>query len=314
MNIDDLANYDSVIQHQPPPQPGEIWEIGESRYLMIVNTVDDRVYSGIVISEKTKFMSDYNFVITQNISGISRDLLIEAWHLIEILDCHLVQKVGNRLSREIYDYILDVYDKSLENKNQNPLSFEKAEKSWGEFMEKQVVAYKTYQFTSQLIEAAIVNEQEIRSLNQPEIVLNQWLEDVFLSGWQKLTDLLNTPDYQLNYSLRSEVQMTTIQGIKSLSLGEETIATVMAVNLESNDKLGISIEIIPQGNQRYLPDDLLVNILSSSEEIVKSFQARSADNCLKLPKMKLSPNGEFTLEIISGEVTIREKFVHIVHD
>ena len=42
--------------------------------------------------------------------------------------------------------------------------------------------------------------------------------------------------------------------------------------------------------------------------MLKSFQTRKTDNCLKLPKMKLAKDNEFILEVILGETKISEKF------
>ncbi|TVQ44648.1 MAG: DUF1822 family protein [Gloeocapsa sp. DLM2.Bin57] len=338
MNI----NFDYFLDNpylNQQPQPGEIWEISKdiynpirgtshslktaTRYLMIVDKIDEHLYQGIVISESTEFSSDVDLIIPAAITGTSQDLLVETWHLIEVLDCHLICKVGNRLSRQVYDLLLDLYLEEVTNNsmiaslglrkgNQSKnLSFYQQEKAWGELINRQVQDYLTYQqavnLTNQIVAATINNEQELNNLNSTVTLLSQWLEDNLTLGWQKLTDLVNTQEYQLSYALRSEIETTAIQNLKTLTFGKEIIAIIMTIQPE-NHKLAINLEIIPQVNQRYLPENLQVNILDSDGEMLKSLQTRKTDNCLKLPKMKLAKNNEFILEVILGETKISEKF------
>ncbi len=130
----------------PTPQPGEIWEIsrwvqspiefskqerqqvyseaackfldGKSppRYVTIVNEPDPlldseaewQVVSVMLMSAETNFLSDVDLLIPQEISGVGQDLLAETWHILPMLACNLLQPVGRRLSREIYDLLMSV--------------------------------------------------------------------------------------------------------------------------------------------------------------------------------------------------------------
>lgn len=132
----------------PTPQPGEIWELsrwvrsplefsqeeqqqlysgvvrqfleGKSppRYVMIVNESDPsldteaewQVVSVMLMSAETNFLSDVDLLIPQEISGVGQDLLAETWLVVPMLACNLLQPVGRRLSREIYDVLMSSGD------------------------------------------------------------------------------------------------------------------------------------------------------------------------------------------------------------
>lgn len=139
----------SMQEFNPPtPQPGEIWELsrylrsplefskeeqqqlyseaarrfleGKSppRYVTIVNEPDPlpdpeaewQVVSVMLMSPETNFLSDVDLLIPQEISGVGQDLLAETWHVLPMLTCNLLQRVGRRLSREIYDVLMNVGD------------------------------------------------------------------------------------------------------------------------------------------------------------------------------------------------------------
>ena len=64
----------------------------------------------MLLSGETDFVSDVDLLIPATISGLGEDLLAETWHVIPALTSNLLQPVGNRLSRQIYDYLLTVRD------------------------------------------------------------------------------------------------------------------------------------------------------------------------------------------------------------
>lgn len=130
------------------PNPGEIWEIsrcvqsplsffnlqqqnlysetaqkfieGKSppRYVMIVSEPEQLVDSHLewqevsvmMLSEETYFLSHVDLLIPKEVSGLEKNLIAETWHVLPMLTCNLLQPVGQRLSREIYDVLMTVGD------------------------------------------------------------------------------------------------------------------------------------------------------------------------------------------------------------
>jgi hypothetical protein len=209
----------------PIPQPGEIWEVsrlvrsplefsskeqqsfysssvqsflaGNSppRYVMIVKepelTIKTEeqwlIVSVMMLSVKTDFLSDVDLLISAKISGLDQDLLAETWHTIPALTCNLLQPVGKRMSRQIYDCLLTVGDyyhglveelpaiskmHHLGLKNGNLCAskdsaiqkFHKQESAWGNVLTLPVAAYHTYlkriEFTNLVLDEALHLEHE----------------------------------------------------------------------------------------------------------------------------------------------------------
>jgi hypothetical protein len=210
------------------PQPGEIWQVnylvqspltfdrqeqqilysslalsfltGNSppRYVMIVKEpeifeeIEDQwlIVYVMLLSGETDFINNMDLLIPANISGLEQDLLAETWHIIPALVCNLIQPVGKRLSRQIYDYLLTVRDyhhglvdqlpattktqplgftsESLHSTSNSKIQdFHEAEKAWSDVLTVPVAAYYTYlksiNFTNAILNEALQLEQDLQS-------------------------------------------------------------------------------------------------------------------------------------------------------
>ncbi|AFZ26599.1 hypothetical protein Cylst_4521 [Cylindrospermum stagnale PCC 7417] len=207
------------------PQPGEIWEVsrvvrsplefsnkeqqtlypssvqrflaGNSlpRYVMIVkepeSSVEEEQQWAIVfvmlLSVKTEFLNNVDLLIPSDVSAVGQDLLAETWHVVPALACNLLQPVGKRLSRKIYDYLLAVGDYyqglaeelpavpetyslglisgSLDAAKDSAIQkFHQQEKAWSDVLTVPVAAYQTYwesiKFTNAVLDETLHLEQE----------------------------------------------------------------------------------------------------------------------------------------------------------
>jgi hypothetical protein len=228
------------------PQPGEIWELrrqiewpGEffpnpdkqlyspeaenflqgntpPRYVMIVKEPRaELIVSVMVMSTETNFISDADLLVPAHVSGLRQDLLAETWHIRPMLVCNLLQLVGSRLSREIYDVLITTgdYYHGLVTKPANISTIERLglklvyhdlgvseydlfhqrEKAWSDVLTIPVSAYCTYinslNFTNKIL-------NEILNIDQDELELkssqNQFIDSltnsfnqtqVILSRW-----------------------------------------------------------------------------------------------------------------------------------
>ncbi|MEO0968194.1 MAG: hypothetical protein AAFX80_07580 [Cyanobacteria bacterium J06639_18] len=131
------------------PQPGEIWEVSPSikssvefsghqqdilyseiaqkflagkshqRYVIIITEIEHngeleeqlQIISVMLLSEEIQYLSDVDLLIPSEISGLGRHMLAQTWLLEEMLSCNLLKPVGKRLSRKIYDLLLDISDR-----------------------------------------------------------------------------------------------------------------------------------------------------------------------------------------------------------
>ncbi|RCJ23062.1 hypothetical protein A6S26_00400 [Nostoc sp. ATCC 43529] len=210
------------------PQPGEIWKvnylvrsplnflsqeqqnlysslaqsflIGNSppRYVMIVKepNISENIKKEwlvvyvMLLSVETDFISNIDLLVPAKISGLDRDLLAETWHIIPALACNLLQPVGKRLSRQIYDYLLTVGDYHYGLVSQLPAitkmqdfgliddnfcsannpkiqNFHQAEQAWSDVLTVPVAAYYTYlksiKLTNAILNEALQLEQDLQS-------------------------------------------------------------------------------------------------------------------------------------------------------
>ena len=227
VNLSKSTFLNRQASNMPIPQPGEIWEVsrlvrsplkfssqeqetfysssaqsflaGNSppRYVMIVKEPEAildtneewLIFSVMLLSGETDFLSDVDLLIPAKISGLERDLLAETWHIIPALACNLLQPVGNRLSRQIYDCLLTVKDyhyglgkepsviseiqelglinSNLSSANSLKIQdFHKAEQAWSDVLTVPVAACQTYlksiNFTNAVLNEALQLEQDLQ--------------------------------------------------------------------------------------------------------------------------------------------------------
>lgn len=235
------------------PQPGEIWEVngwvrsplefsrkerdnlysdvarqfleGNSlpRYVMIVTEPDPpieaeeewQIVSVMVLSGETRFVSDVDLLIPSGISGLEQDLLAETWHVLEMLACNLLQPVGRRLSREVYDLLLSVGDYYCRLVDEPPAlseiqqagleirarkatrqpgmqAFHEREEAWSDVLSVPLAAYRTYlktmKFTNVVLDEALQLERELAGVSpltsRRRVNLSQWFQNIFKAEWQ----------------------------------------------------------------------------------------------------------------------------------
>ncbi len=246
-------------------RPGEIWEIsrqvrsplefspeeqqrfypdaarsffnGDSlpRYVMIVKEPEPaveldeewRIVSVMLLSVKTDRLSDADILIPSQVSGVRQDLLAETWHVLSMLTCNLSHPVGHRLSRHIYDVLLDVGDCYHGLIDQPPAveeieslglrvgagsadqpeiqAFHRLEEDWAAVLQVPVAACRTYlkamRVTDAILEMAIEQEREI-SENFGLVHLSQWFQGAVEAGWDAVAELLNAQGAKPAFNFR----------------------------------------------------------------------------------------------------------------
>jgi hypothetical protein len=267
MNMDISESVALELPKVSPQQirPGEIWEIsrrvrsplefsreeqeslypdaarrflnGDSlpRYVMIVKEPEPaveldeewRIVSVMLLSVKTDRLSDADILIPSQVSGVGQDLLAETWHVLPVLTCNLSHPTGHRLSRHIYNVLLDVGDcyhglidqppavEEIESLGlrvgavsaQQPeiQAFHRLEEDWAAVLQVPVAACRTYlkamRVTDAILEMAIEQEREI-SENFGLVHLSQWFQGAVEAGWDTVAELLKAQGAQQAFSFR----------------------------------------------------------------------------------------------------------------
>jgi Protein of unknown function (DUF1822) len=213
------------INGSPPslrsqPNPGEIWEINRSdssiderdsieenrcltRYVAIVREPQSRapqVCSVMLLSAEVQSLSNVDILIPAAISGVDRDLLAETWNVGSLSIDRLARRVGNRLSRQVYDLLLSVGDAYHGLSSEVPAvasirtlgldiapdravcdPFHHREQIWLQSLNSIVMAQ-----SKKLVELAATIERESRYLVKIRTALSQWFQQIVEPPWQEV--------------------------------------------------------------------------------------------------------------------------------
>lgn len=157
--------------------------------------------------------------------------------------------------------------------------------------------------------------------NRSKVNLNQWLVNVFESGWQTIESVFNSGEVDLAFSFRSgdnelivdnETSDTKISRAKLIDLGVQIashpVALIVEVTPESEQRKNILLQVHPSGKQIYLPSSLQLIVLDEVGTIFLEAQARNADNYIQL-EFSGTPGEQFSVKVALGEASIIEDFI-----
>ncbi len=139
--------------------------------------------------------------------------------------------------------------------------------------------------------------------------LGQWLQGTLDQGWQAIDTLIN-PEATLALSPRQLSSGT--KGGKlinfEMQLGTQTVALVVTVVPEEEEKLGIGIQVLPVGEAAVLPPQLKLTLLSKAEEVLQDVQSRGQDNYIQLRPFKGKRGTNFSIEVSLNGINVKEAF------
>ncbi len=166
----------------------------------------------------------------------------------------------------------------------------------------------------------------IGSSSQSLTNLGQWLNEVFETGWQTVENLLNPEQLTPAYGFRnsgsqddSEENSTdssvTRAKLVDLNVQLSDHSVVLLVKLtpedstsEENKTIGVTLQVLPQNDQAYLPAGLELKVLeASSQAVFMETQARSRDNFVQL-QFSGQPEEQFQVQISLDGIDFSEQF------
>ena len=154
-----------------------------------------------------------------------------------------------------------------------------------------------------------VEENLVVYLQETTTKLNQWLQGVIDESWQAIDTLLS-PEANLAFSTRS-LEVATKRG-KLIDLGiqlsHQTVALLVNITEEAQEKISISIQLHPTGKEKYLPPNIKVTLLSKAGNILQQVEARGQDNYIQLKLFKGERGKRFSIEVSLGDLSVRENF------
>jgi hypothetical protein len=151
--------------------------------------------------------------------------------------------------------------------------------------------------------------ESIKPLPVAPINLSQWLQGVFEVGWQSVESLLDAG--KANYAFRRRVA-NSIRRAKPITLGnqltEATMALVVTITQQKDDN-AISLQVLPVGDETYLPVGLMLTVIAESGEIFIEISSGSTDNLFQTQQFGGRAGERFRVQISLDEERITEDFV-----
>lgn len=123
------------------------------------------------------------------------------------------------------------------------------------------------------------------------VKLSQWFQQIFAAGWQPVDEILNSQLGNLASEFRSSsiASKTGVNGVKlidlGMQLGGKSLALMLALSQEADEKIGILVQVHPAKDEKYLPQNLKLLLLESGN-IKQEIQSRSRDCYIQLNRFK----------------------------
>ncbi|MGB3296559.1 MAG: DUF1822 family protein [Phormidesmis sp.] len=142
--------------------------------------------------------------------------------------------------------------------------------------------------------------------------LSQWLQGTLTEGWQTLESLLNS-DANLAWSTRevTDTGRAEIRGGKLINLGvqlDHHPIVLLVTVVPAAEKVGINVQVLPTGEDRFLPAQLKMTLLSHTDKVLQEVVSREQDNYIQLRPFRGRSGVRFRIELALNEVKVSETF------
>ena len=154
---------------------------------------------------------------------------------------------------------------------------------------------------------------ETLRLNTSSINLSQWLQGKFSLGWQPISEFINSATGVPAFALRSfSESISTIEGVKLLDLGMQlgnrSVALLIGMTPEGENKIGIRVQLHPAREESYLPANIKLALLNRSGETLQEFEARNQDELIQLKRFTCVRKKRFSIRVALNSYSITEEF------
>ncbi|KYC42380.1 hypothetical protein WA1_20645 [Scytonema hofmannii PCC 7110] len=154
-----------------------------------------------------------------------------------------------------------------------------------------------------------VSENLLTYFKETRIKLSQWFQGVCDEGWEVIDNLL---ERETNLAFNTRHILSGIKRAKlidlGVQLGNQTVALLVNISEESEEKLGVLIQLHPTNGERVLPSNIKLTLFSKAGKTLQEVTARSQDNYIQLKPFKGEPGKRFSLEVSLEDARVREYF------
>ena len=145
--------------------------------------------------------------------------------------------------------------------------------------------------------------------------LSQWFGNFFQADWQPLERFLVKDQENLAFGLRSSSRLAQVgvKGAKLINLGlqlrSQSVALLVAIAPEAEQKIGILVQVHPLAGANGLPFNLKLSLLSESGATLQEVQSRTQDNYIQLKRFRGLPGECFNIQVACGDASVTESFI-----
>lgn len=177
---------------------------------------------------------------------------------------------------------------------------------WGALLENEEYRLRLHQHRQQGF--------SLNSALSSLINLSAWLQDIYEDSWQAIDTFFNLDNRSLAFNLRNSASLSPNNKLraKTIDLGTETqpqrIVIVVGAIPSPNQKISIDVKLLPL-NDKYLPSNIKLAVVSDSAEILEEVQSRTQDNSIQLQLFEGEAGECFSIRVIGEGNQITENFM-----
>ncbi|GAA6619707.1 DUF1822 family protein [Scytonema sp. NUACC26] len=154
-----------------------------------------------------------------------------------------------------------------------------------------------------------VSDKILTYLHETSTKLSQWFQGVCDESWKIIDTML---ERETNLAFNTRQAQSGIKRAKlidlGVQLGNQTVALLVNITEEPEEKLGVLIQLHPTNGARVLPSDIKLTLYSKAGKTLQEVTARSQDNFIQLKPFKGEQGKRFSLEVSLEDVKVREYF------
>ncbi|MBD2295484.1 DUF1822 family protein [Anabaena sphaerica FACHB-251] len=149
--------------------------------------------------------------------------------------------------------------------------------------------------------------------NSNIVNLRQWFENIFADSWQTIENLFGA-ESNLAFSFRQDNDVTeeSIRRIKVIDLPNQnrnqTLVLMLKLTAETDGRVGIRAQLYPHERNSYLQNNIRLELISASGDVVQSVAAREADNSIQLKRFRCPVNTRFSIQVALDDFSFVEEF------
>lgn len=176
--------------------------------------------------------------------------------------------------------------------------------TWAALLEKEQWRQKLYQ-----------QRQQGQQMQQSQAVnLSAWVQGIYEASWQGIETFFNSNTDSLAFNFRSSPSLNaeSIKRAKTIELGAQAesqkVALLVTLFPEAKQEVGIRVQLHPVDN-KYLPHNIKLVLLSELGEIIQEVQARVEDSYIQLKLFEGEVGECFKIQVILDRHQVTENFV-----